>query len=56
MLPHMLVSREREAPLLPLVFSSGAFLPLLFDHHSSVLSFSLEAFTYRMNFATKVVH
>ena len=44
------------APLLALGSSSGAFLPSLFANHSSVLSFSLEAFTHRMNLAMKVVH
>ena len=45
---------RRGAPLLALGSPSGASLPPLFAHHSSVLSFTLQAVTHRLNL--KVVH
>ena len=47
---------RRGAPLLSLGSPSGASLPPLFAHHSSVLSFSLQAVTHKLNLAAKVVH
>ena len=44
------------SPFLAIASSSGAFLPSLFVHHSSVLFFNLEAFIHMMNLAMKVVH